>query len=193
MIVHEYGVKELYRGLVPILLRNGPSNALFFVLREEAQKLPQKVSSVYLFYPFSFPTSHFRTASCTKTHINSSRARSSALSSHPFSIHSTSSRSWFNQKSVEITKTCSWYCGTSTMTGGDPSGMFTKAWTWIAFVRFSAGESWMRRTRILKKLFIDGSTGKIVGKFSWKLVDEMQKKTHGTCKNFTCKKHSASF
>jgi hypothetical protein len=44
MIIKENGVKELYRGLVPILLRNGPSNALFFVLREEAQKLPQKVS-----------------------------------------------------------------------------------------------------------------------------------------------------
>ncbi|XP_018325753.2 solute carrier family 25 member 51 [Agrilus planipennis] len=31
----EYGVKEYYRGLVPILLRNGPSNVLFFVIREE--------------------------------------------------------------------------------------------------------------------------------------------------------------
>lgn len=39
----EYGWKELYRGLIPILLRNGPSNAVFFILREEAQKLPQKV------------------------------------------------------------------------------------------------------------------------------------------------------
>lgn len=44
MIYTELGWKELYRGLVPILLRNGPSNAVFFILREEAQKLPQKVS-----------------------------------------------------------------------------------------------------------------------------------------------------
>ncbi|KPP77968.1 solute carrier family 25 member 51-like [Scleropages formosus] len=29
----DYGVRECYRGLVPILLRNGPSNALFFGLR----------------------------------------------------------------------------------------------------------------------------------------------------------------
>lgn len=58
MIVREYGVKELYRGLVPILLRNGPSNVLFFVLREEAQKLPQKVSSnfhVLLLFTPSIP------------------------------------------------------------------------------------------------------------------------------------------
>lgn len=31
-----YGFKEYYRGLTPILLRNGPSNALFFFLRDEA-------------------------------------------------------------------------------------------------------------------------------------------------------------
>lgn len=43
MIISEHGVKELYRGLLPILIRNGPSNAVFFVLREEFQKLPQKV------------------------------------------------------------------------------------------------------------------------------------------------------
>lgn len=43
MIIRENGVRELYRGLVPVLIRNGPSNAVFFVLREEAQKLPQKV------------------------------------------------------------------------------------------------------------------------------------------------------
>lgn len=30
--------------MVPVLLRNGPSNALFFVLREEAQKLPHGTS-----------------------------------------------------------------------------------------------------------------------------------------------------
>lgn len=46
MIIRENGFKELYRGLVPILIRNGPSNAVFFVLREEAQKLPQGVRSI---------------------------------------------------------------------------------------------------------------------------------------------------
>lgn len=38
VIAAEYGLKEFYRGLVPILLRNGPSNALFFVLREKAHE-----------------------------------------------------------------------------------------------------------------------------------------------------------
>ncbi|XP_077466482.1 mitochondrial nicotinamide adenine dinucleotide transporter SLC25A51-like [Stigmatopora argus] len=32
-LLSEYGVRECYRGLVPILLRNGPSNVLFFGLR----------------------------------------------------------------------------------------------------------------------------------------------------------------
>jgi hypothetical protein len=32
-----YGLKEYYRGLVPILLRNGPSNCLFFRLRHETK------------------------------------------------------------------------------------------------------------------------------------------------------------
>ncbi|XP_078070348.1 mitochondrial nicotinamide adenine dinucleotide transporter SLC25A51-like [Mustelus asterias] len=32
-VLRAYGIKEYYRGLVPILLRNGPSNALFFGLR----------------------------------------------------------------------------------------------------------------------------------------------------------------
>ncbi|KPP58390.1 solute carrier family 25 member 51-like, partial [Scleropages formosus] len=32
-LVRDYGARECYRGLVPILLRNGPSNALFFGLR----------------------------------------------------------------------------------------------------------------------------------------------------------------
>lgn len=40
-------MKELYRGLVPILLRNGLSNSLFFVLREEAhQRLPHHYSAI---------------------------------------------------------------------------------------------------------------------------------------------------
>ena len=46
VITNENGLRELYRGLVPILIRNGPSNAVFFVLREEAQKLPQGVSHI---------------------------------------------------------------------------------------------------------------------------------------------------
>ncbi|XP_015262977.1 PREDICTED: solute carrier family 25 member 51 [Gekko japonicus] len=32
-VLREHGIREYYRGLVPILLRNGPSNALFFGLR----------------------------------------------------------------------------------------------------------------------------------------------------------------
>ncbi|XP_010895753.1 solute carrier family 25 member 51 [Esox lucius] len=32
-LLSEYGVKECYRGLVPVLMRNGPSNVLFFGLR----------------------------------------------------------------------------------------------------------------------------------------------------------------
>nr|XP_057919553.1 mitochondrial nicotinamide adenine dinucleotide transporter SLC25A51-like [Doryrhamphus excisus]XP_057919554.1 mitochondrial nicotinamide adenine dinucleotide transporter SLC25A51-like [Doryrhamphus excisus]XP_057919555.1 mitochondrial nicotinamide adenine dinucleotide transporter SLC25A51-like [Doryrhamphus excisus]XP_057919556.1 mitochondrial nicotinamide adenine dinucleotide transporter SLC25A51-like [Doryrhamphus excisus]XP_057919557.1 mitochondrial nicotinamide adenine dinucleotide tran len=32
-LLTEYGVRECYRGLVPIVLRNGPSNVLFFGLR----------------------------------------------------------------------------------------------------------------------------------------------------------------
>lgn len=39
-----YGYRELYRGLTPILLRNGPSNVLFFIIREEAaERLPKHV------------------------------------------------------------------------------------------------------------------------------------------------------
>lgn len=50
MIWSDHGLKEFYRGVVPILIRNGPSNAMFFVLREEAQKLPQKVSQLSLIH-----------------------------------------------------------------------------------------------------------------------------------------------
>ncbi|XP_049533051.1 mitochondrial nicotinamide adenine dinucleotide transporter SLC25A51 [Anopheles darlingi] len=47
IIILENGLKELYRGFVPILWRNGPSNAMFFVLREEASsRLPKRVSIV---------------------------------------------------------------------------------------------------------------------------------------------------
>lgn len=39
-----YGYRELFRGATPILLRNGPSNAIFFILREEAaHRLPKYV------------------------------------------------------------------------------------------------------------------------------------------------------
>ncbi|KAJ0181339.1 hypothetical protein K1T71_003424 [Dendrolimus kikuchii] len=34
-IARHYGIKEFYRGLTPILLRNGPSNAMFFIIRDE--------------------------------------------------------------------------------------------------------------------------------------------------------------
>lgn len=37
-VAAHHGTREFYRGIVPILLRNGPSNAAFFLLREEAQK-----------------------------------------------------------------------------------------------------------------------------------------------------------
>lgn len=38
-LLTEYGVTECYRGLVPILLRNGPSNILFFGLRGPIKEL----------------------------------------------------------------------------------------------------------------------------------------------------------
>lgn len=42
-----YGFREYYRGLVPILLRNGPSNVFFFIIRDELQtRLP--VSETFL-------------------------------------------------------------------------------------------------------------------------------------------------
>ncbi|XP_075147057.1 mitochondrial nicotinamide adenine dinucleotide transporter SLC25A51 [Haematobia irritans] len=42
-VMTHHGFKELYRGIVPVLWRNGPSNALFFILREEASiHLPQR-------------------------------------------------------------------------------------------------------------------------------------------------------
>lgn len=44
-VTHHYGFRELYRGLTPVLCRNGPSNSLFFILREEAAaRLPRHVS-----------------------------------------------------------------------------------------------------------------------------------------------------
>ncbi|XP_026726339.1 solute carrier family 25 member 51 isoform X1 [Trichoplusia ni] len=47
-IAKHYGIKEFYRGLVPILFRNGPSNAMFFVIRDEVRiRLPQQERAVY--------------------------------------------------------------------------------------------------------------------------------------------------
>ncbi|KAM9376961.1 mitochondrial nicotinamide adenine dinucleotide transporter SLC25A51-like isoform 1-T1 [Pholidichthys leucotaenia] len=44
-LVTEYGVRECYRGLMPILLRNGPSNVLFFGLRGPIkEQLPEATS-----------------------------------------------------------------------------------------------------------------------------------------------------
>ncbi|XP_062405712.1 solute carrier family 25 member 51b [Sardina pilchardus] len=41
-LLRDYGVRECYRGLVPVLLRNGPSNVLFFGLRGPIkQQLPE--------------------------------------------------------------------------------------------------------------------------------------------------------
>lgn len=44
-LLSEYGFRECYRGLVPVLLRNGPSNVLFFGLRGPIkEQLPQASS-----------------------------------------------------------------------------------------------------------------------------------------------------
>ncbi|KAJ8336043.1 hypothetical protein SKAU_G00393860 [Synaphobranchus kaupii] len=44
-LLRDHGVRECYRGLLPILLRNGPSNALFFGLRGPIkQQLPEAQS-----------------------------------------------------------------------------------------------------------------------------------------------------
>ncbi|KAH8326118.1 hypothetical protein KR067_001984 [Drosophila pandora] len=44
-VVANHGYRELYRGLEPVFWRNGLSNALFFVLREEASsRLPKRKS-----------------------------------------------------------------------------------------------------------------------------------------------------
>ncbi|XP_076877943.1 solute carrier family 25 member 51b [Brachyhypopomus gauderio] len=41
-LLREHGVRECYRGLVPVLMRNGPSNVLFFGLRGPIkQRLPE--------------------------------------------------------------------------------------------------------------------------------------------------------
>ncbi|GLV39017.1 uncharacterized protein CBL_06068 [Carabus blaptoides fortunei] len=44
--LRHYGLGEYYRGLLPILLRNGPSNACFFIIRDEVQNyLPKQRNS----------------------------------------------------------------------------------------------------------------------------------------------------
>ncbi|XP_022110290.1 solute carrier family 25 member 51-like [Acanthaster planci] len=40
-----YGFREYYRGLTPILLRNGPSNAVFFTMRDQLQMFTPKDAS----------------------------------------------------------------------------------------------------------------------------------------------------
>ncbi|XP_054270198.1 mitochondrial nicotinamide adenine dinucleotide transporter SLC25A51-like [Macrosteles quadrilineatus] len=46
VIAVNYGIKEFYRGLVPILLRNGPSNLFFFMAREQADAILPKADSL---------------------------------------------------------------------------------------------------------------------------------------------------
>ncbi|EDV93201.1 mitochondrial nicotinamide adenine dinucleotide transporter SLC25A51 [Drosophila grimshawi] len=44
-VVSNYGYRELYRGIEPVIWRNGLSNALFFMMREEAStRLPKRKS-----------------------------------------------------------------------------------------------------------------------------------------------------
>lgn len=43
----DYGLREFYRGLVPILLRNGPSNVFYFLLRDKARVRLDKTSSIW--------------------------------------------------------------------------------------------------------------------------------------------------
>lgn len=38
-IYKEYGLKEYYRGLSPVLLRNGPANVVFFIARDEVSSV----------------------------------------------------------------------------------------------------------------------------------------------------------
>uniref|UniRef100_A0A182R7M8 Mitochondrial carrier protein n=1 Tax=Anopheles funestus TaxID=62324 RepID=A0A182R7M8_ANOFN len=66
IIMLENGIKELYRGLVPVLWRNGPSNAMFFVLREEADsRLPKRVTML------SQRTQEFVAGACIGAFISS--------------------------------------------------------------------------------------------------------------------------
>ncbi|XP_073508001.1 mitochondrial nicotinamide adenine dinucleotide transporter SLC25A51 [Phyllobates terribilis] len=53
-VLRPYGIGEYYRGLVPILVRNGPSNAIFFSLRTPIKQcLPEaKTSSAHVLNDF---------------------------------------------------------------------------------------------------------------------------------------------
>lgn len=42
-----YGIKEYYRGISPILLRNGPSNVCFFIVRDEVKVLLPRYDSLW--------------------------------------------------------------------------------------------------------------------------------------------------
>lgn len=47
-IAKHYGIKEFYRGLIPILFRNGPSNAMFFIIRDEIKiRFPHQEKALY--------------------------------------------------------------------------------------------------------------------------------------------------
>lgn len=43
----QYGIKECYRGIWPILLRNGPSNACFFIMRDEVDLLLPRTDNAF--------------------------------------------------------------------------------------------------------------------------------------------------
>lgn len=47
MVGLSYGFREYYRGLIPILFRNGPSNVGFFVLKDEVQYYRPKFQSKF--------------------------------------------------------------------------------------------------------------------------------------------------
>lgn len=60
-----HGFREFYRGMTPILLRNGPSNSLFFVMREEAsERLPVRVSNFKYIHIFSFIHMYYNFGNC---------------------------------------------------------------------------------------------------------------------------------
>ena len=48
ILLREYGVTECYRGLVPIIFRNGMSNVVFFTLREYSDEILHSDSSLII-------------------------------------------------------------------------------------------------------------------------------------------------
>lgn len=156
VIILENGMRELYRGLVPILLRNGPSNAVFFILREEAQKLPKGVSGKTSWLENKFVTVfNYRTAQFHVKPISFSRVLLLVLSCRASSTHSTSSRWWFKAKSADLTRTWSPSWSTFTMSGDGRWRTYTKDWTWTVSEQPSVGESWTPRMKTSKNSFID--------------------------------------